>query len=122
MQDVSVDDSGKGDTCDLAAMRLGEEILVLREEGTPQFGSPIKNLGIGEPTSAIGLDRQRIDTSKAKAVGNGPMDLLVKIERDAQAAATLVFRQGVRLRLFSRDTLLSARGHLIEPAGKIASN
>lgn len=39
---VSVEDTRKGNSCRLPPLSFGQKILILREEGTPQFGGPVQ--------------------------------------------------------------------------------
>ena len=87
-------DAGEGEPGGLAACGLGQEVVVLGEQHSSQSRGPVKDLGIGQSPAAILLDREDIDAAKAQPGWNGPVDVLVEIEGQAQARRS-------RFRIFS---------------------
>ena len=90
---VSVHDAVKRDSLSLSFCRLGEQVVISREQHPPQFTGPIQYSSIIELTGPILLGGDHIRFAETKPERNGPWNMVIYVESNGHQIRPRAFNR-----------------------------
>lgn len=74
-----IEEAGKLDTLPLKTGSQSEQIRILTEEHSAQFGCPLQELFVVKSRRTVFARSQNVNASKAKATGYGPLYVMIHV-------------------------------------------